>query len=378
MMPIPIAAALTDRALLGAALGDLQPWATWLATLKAAFGEALNRGERRAFDAVAGGRSPPGKKVRELIAIVGRGGGKSRMAGLIAAYVATCIKHELAVGETGMVLVLAMSQDQARIVFDYACGFLQASPILCSHIMHLTASEIRLRGNIVIAVHSNSYRTIRGRTLLCTIFDEAAMWRSDESANPDSEVYSAVLPSLIRTQGMLVVISTGYRRAGLLYDKWRAHFGSSGDPGILVVQGSTTAFNPSFDRAAIAVARAADPEKASAEWDGGFRNDVSDFISAEVVASVTGPYDELPPGDERYFGFTDPSGGVADSFSMAIAHRDLETTAIVIDCLKEVRGPCSPEAVVASYAPVLALLSRQLGDGRRVRRALAARCVRET
>jgi hypothetical protein len=80
------------------------------------------------------------------------------------------------------------------------------------------------------------YRTIRGRTLLATIFDEVAMWQSDESANPDSEVYSAVLPSLIRTQGLLVVISTGYRRAGLLYDKWRAHFGSSGDPGIRNVQ----------------------------------------------------------------------------------------------------------------------------------------------
>jgi hypothetical protein len=40
-----------------------------------------------------GGRKPPGRRVRELIAIIGRGGGKSRMAGAVASYVATCVDH---------------------------------------------------------------------------------------------------------------------------------------------------------------------------------------------------------------------------------------------------------------------------------------------
>src|SRR5262249_3043792 len=42
----------------------------------------------------------------------------------------------------------------------------------------------------------NSFRTIRGRTLLTAVFDESAFWRSDESASPDTEVYRAILPSL--------------------------------------------------------------------------------------------------------------------------------------------------------------------------------------
>jgi hypothetical protein len=227
---------------------------------------------------------------------------------------------------------------------------------LRSRINSLTTTEIRLAGNIVIAVHSNSFRTIRGRTLLATVFDECAMWRSDESSNPDTEVYTAVLPSLIRTQGILVVISTGYRRAGLLYNKWRDHFGSAADPGILVVQGGTTAFNPNFDKEAIEIGRRADPEKAAAEWDGGFRNDIADFISAEVVEKLVGPYDELPPlRGERYFAFTDPSGGVADSFTLAIAHRDRASNAIVIDKVcEEIPPGLSPEQVVAKYSGVLA------------------------
>jgi hypothetical protein len=307
-----ISDALADVQLLGAALGNPTPWATWIAVLKAAFHESLSRSERRAFDAVAGGRGPPSEKVRELIAIVGRGGGKSRMAALIAAYVATCLDHseKLAPGEVGMILVLAMSQDQALVVFNYIAAFLQFSPILAGRIESLTTTEIRLRGNIVIAVHSNDFRRVRGRTLLCVVFDEAAMWRSDESANPDREVYSAVLPSLIRTRGVLVIISTGYRRAGLLYEKWKQNFGSVADPGILVVQGSTATFNPTFERARIEAAKAADPEAAQAEWEGGFRSDVADFVSADVLERCVGPYDEIAPLQGcRYVGFVDPSGG---------------------------------------------------------------------
>jgi hypothetical protein len=353
---IAISDAVRDENLLGAALGNPAPWETWIAVLKASFHERLSRHERRAFDAVAGGRKPPSERVRELIAIVGRGGGKSRMAALIAAYVATCIDHsaQLAPGETGLILILAMSQAEAGIVFGYVEAFLRASPILAARIEGVTATEIRLRGNIVVAVHSNSFRTIRGRTLICTIFDEAAMWRSDESANPDTEVYTSVLPSLIRTRGLLVIISTGYRRAGLLYGKWKANFGNASDPGVLVVRGSTADFNPTFDRARIEAAKAADPEAAEAEWMGGFRSDLADFVSAAVLERCVGPYDEIPPLQGcRYVGFVDPSGGAQDSFCMAIAHRDRESTAIVIDRLEEAVPPFSPEDVVRSYARVL-------------------------
>jgi hypothetical protein len=44
---ISIDQALQNPQLLGAALGSTKTWATWLATLKAAFGIKLNRAERR-------------------------------------------------------------------------------------------------------------------------------------------------------------------------------------------------------------------------------------------------------------------------------------------------------------------------------------------
>ena len=67
-----------------------------------------------------------------------------------------------------------------------------------------------------------------------------------------------VLPALLTTNGMLIGISTPYRRMGLLHTKHRDHYGVSDDD-VLVVQGSSKAFNPSLADAAIAAQRALIP-----------------------------------------------------------------------------------------------------------------------
>src|SRR5262249_20278655 len=147
---------------------------------------------------------------------------------------------------------------QAGVVFGYITALIEASPILRKQIVSVGADEIKLKGNIVIAVHANSFRTVRGRTLLAAIFDECAFWRDESSANPDLEVYRAVLPSLATTGGMLVCISSPYRRTGLIAAKHRDAFGHD-DGEVLVVQGGTMLFNPLIDATVIERARASDP-----------------------------------------------------------------------------------------------------------------------
>ena len=135
-----------------------------------------------------------------------------------------------------------MSKEQAEIVFGYAMAFLTASDVLRKEIVSSTTNEIRLRNGIVIAVHANSFRSVRGRSLCACIFDEVAFWRDDSTATPDLETYTAILPSLLTTNGMLIGISSAYRRVGLLYQKHRDHFGQDFDD-TLVVQGSTQMFD---------------------------------------------------------------------------------------------------------------------------------------
>jgi hypothetical protein len=123
-------------------------------------------------------------------------------------------------------------------------------------------------------VTTNSFRTARGQTLLGCIGDEVSYWRDIDSAQPDVETYRAVLPSLVASGGMWVAISTGYRRAGLLFEKHRDHFGRDDDD-MLAISGPTEVFNPTIDVALIAKAREQDPEAAAAEWDGGYRRDIA-------------------------------------------------------------------------------------------------------
>ncbi len=70
----------------------------------------------------------------------------------------------------------------------------------------MTRHEITLNNGVTIAVHANSFRSVRGRTLCACIFDEVAFWRDETTAMPDTETYTAVLPALLTTNGMLIGI----------------------------------------------------------------------------------------------------------------------------------------------------------------------------
>jgi hypothetical protein len=353
---VSIDEALRDRALLGAALGDASSWGTWLAVLRAAFGLPLDPKQQQLFASVSGGRAPPKKRVRETWATVGRRGGKSRIAAALAVYFACFVKHKLARGEKGMVLVLAASMEQARVVFEAALAFLTESPVLRQELGETTRTEIRLRNGIIIAIHSNSFRSIRGRTLVACVLDEVAFWRDESSVAPDTETYTALLPALATTRGMLIGISSAYRRTGLLYNKFKQYFGVAGDD-TLVVQGPSKVFNATLDDEAISAQRAADPQAAKSEWDSEWRDDLSGFLDENVIDGSINPDRplELPPrSDLHYRAFVDASGGSVggDAYALCVAHR--EAGIYVVDVVRARQGPFDPESVTKEYAALCA------------------------
>ena len=230
------------------------------------------------------------------------------MAAAIAIFLALFTKHRLARGEKGMCLIIAGSTAQASTVFNYIRGFLEASPAMAKEVVAISRHEITLRNGIILGVHSNSFRTVRGRTLVACVMDEVAYWRDLDLALPDTETYSAVLPALATTNGMLVGISTPYRKLGLLHQKHRDHFGVDGDD-VLVVQGGSAAFNPTLSTAVIETQRAADPTAAAAEWDAVFRSDISAYLDDELIDAAVEhgrPLELAPRGGVYYQAATDP------------------------------------------------------------------------
>src|SRR5215467_6023362 len=122
-------AALEDPALLGTALpGD--SWKAWRIILIAAMGEPLTNDERPTFTALTGGRErEPLERVEEFCAVIGRRGGKSRSMAALAAYIAGLCSHHLVPGETGVALLIAPDQRQAKIALDYCAAIFEQSPI---------------------------------------------------------------------------------------------------------------------------------------------------------------------------------------------------------------------------------------------------------
>ncbi|HWK87027.1 MAG TPA: terminase [Xanthobacteraceae bacterium] len=350
---IGIREAIADPKLIGAALGNPETFFNHIVYIAAALGERLNRQELRAFRKIAGSRKSPRQKVRELWVICGRRGGKTRMAALLATYLALCVdwSEQLAAGEIGYVLLLAPSKEQASIAFSYIRGFIEESEVFSKQVVQpITSEEIRLRNGITITTTAANFRTVRGRTILAAIFDESAYWRSEESATPDYEIYRSVIPPIVASGGFLIGISSAYRKAGLLYSKFKQYFGVS-NPEVLVIRGTSEQFNPTLNSSAIQQARDEDPEAASAEWDSEFRSDLSQFLDDEDIDAAvdTNRATELRPDlSKSYFAAVDASGGRHDAYCVAIGHR--EHNRIVVDVVRRRDPPFNPTDTTEEFA----------------------------
>ena len=150
---------------------------------------------------------------------------------------------------------------------------------------------------------------------------------------------------------LLIGISSPYAKRGELFHAYREHYGKSSD--VLVWKSDSRSMNPTLSRAVVAAAYLRDSSSARAEFGGEFRDDVESFLSVEVVeARIVAGRRELPFDSEKsYLGFVDPSGGRSDSFTLGIAH--LGKDKAVLDLVREIEAPFSPEQAVSEFAAML-------------------------
>lgn len=345
---------------------DVETWAVWFAIIAAIFALPMTDEQLRHYRHVTGRTEPPTEIAKQVYLVIGRRGGKSRILALIAVWLACFFEYRefLAPGEKGVVQVIAADRKQARVVLRYVKALLSRVPMLARMIAGETKESIELTNDIVIEVATASFRSVRGFTVVAALLDEIAFFPQEESANPDVEILNAIKPSMATIpNALLLAASSPYARRGVLYDTHKKHFGQDGDP-ILVVQADTATTNPVIDPQIIADAYEADPASASAEYGAQFRADIESFVSVEVVDACVarGVLERPPKAGLRYFAFSDPSGGSNDSFTLAIAHRDADS--LILDCIREVKPPFSPQSVCEEFADVLKTygLTKVIGD----------------
>jgi hypothetical protein len=159
-------------------------------------------------------------------------------------------------------------------------------PALRKMVERDTADGLRLSNGVDISILTNSYRSIRGRSMLACVLEECAFYRSEESASPDEETYRAIRPSLARVPGSIAIgISSPYKKSGLLYRKFTKHFGQNDDD-VLVIRAESKKLNPTLSDEEIERDLADDYAAARAEWFAEWRDDIAGWLPLEVIEAA--------------------------------------------------------------------------------------------
>ena len=264
----------------------------------------------------------------------------------------------LAKGEVATVPIIAGDRQQAATTMSYVRAMFEL-PALRPFVKSQTRDALHLTTGATLRVTTCSYRSVRGLTCPPVVADESAFWRSsDGNANPDSEVIGALRPTLMTIRdGLLLVGSTPYARAGALWKASEAHYAQDSDR-VLVWNADSATMNPEVDLGEIAEAFEADPTAAASEYGTAghvvFRSDVSALFDVEALRAVVerGCHELAPQSGVAYTGAVDVAGGSgSDSYTAAVAH--VEGATAVLDAVREVRPPFSPDVATAEMAALM-------------------------
>ena len=325
MRRVTLIDAMADPNLFAPWFRDAASWSAWRAFLSALFALPMPDEQLAIYNRCTGRAEPPTAPAAEGWLVCGRRAGKSFILALIAVFLATFYDYRryLAPGERGSVIVIATNTRQAREIYRSVRALLTGVPMLRRMIERETADTFDLTDGVTIEVGTTSFKTVRGYTIVAALCDELAFWPTDDSAEPDYEVLNALRPGMVTIpNAMLLCASSPYARRGALWDAHRRHFGKDDDP-ILVWHADTRTMNPTVPQRVIDEATERDPAWAAAEYGAQFRSDVQSFVISSTASSA-----------------------VAN-----VGHR--EATVVVVDAVREVKPPFSPEDVVDEFATLL-------------------------
>lgn len=295
---------------------------------------------------------------RAVVALVaGRGGGKTYVAALRLLHLAvTANLTQLAPGELAYCVIVAPDLRLARQALRFALGAVRACPQLKPMLENPTADSFVLRrpdGRSVTLECLPATRggsAVRGRSLVGFLCDEIAFFRDSDSVINDADIFRAAAPRVM-AGGQLIVSSTPWAEAGLLYELHRDQFGAP--KSALVVHAPTVLLRPS-ERARVDAEYQRDPVNAERELGAEFFSaGTGQFFDGQAVddARDEGRTDPLPPTIHRCIAAIDLAFS-ADSSALAIV-RDEGPRVVLVDWLerKPRKGkPLKPSEVIAEFA----------------------------
>jgi hypothetical protein len=155
---------------------------------------------------------------------------------------------------------VAPTEEQAQEAFGFASAIVEHSPALARLVVKRVDGQLTLRNRIDLQVIAATWRHVRGRTAIAIVLDECAFLQSgDDSLNRDTEIFTALKPSLATTGGPMILTSSPSTFKGVLARVFKRQYGPAGDPRTVVIQSDSAGLNPSLSQETIDRAYEDDP-----------------------------------------------------------------------------------------------------------------------
>lgn len=167
-----------------------------------------------------------------FVAVCGARGGKSYLlSGIYSLYRALYADlSTMAPGEVAVALIVAPDLGLGHQTLNYAKGAINSDPELAGLVIADNADSIVLRRpdgqtvSILCRAAGRGGAGLRGKSLVSAVLDECAFFRDKSYAVNDKDVFDAVSPRVL-PGGIVVLASTPWAEAGLLYEEFTLNFG---------------------------------------------------------------------------------------------------------------------------------------------------------
>lgn len=321
--------------------------------LKAAYRLPLSALELPIFCEATGLSEYKPKLYRDVSVICGRGSGKSsRICATIAVYESCIAKHTLALGETGVILLVAPTEKQARVTFKLIEARILNSPTLRRLVSKLRSSpnesEIELTNGRTISVQAANSKHLRAASLICVILEEGCFFRDAESGAYNlGEILRAVRPGAIKMPGSKIIrVSSPWNKSGPMWDDFRFR---SERPDTLCWKLPSWIMNPALPADELAAERERDESYFLREYGAEFLDSAQALLPTEQVEMcVARGQVERTPRPDAVPVFSIDAAFKSDAFAVAAAH--LEGERAIVDFSKHWK-PQKGKAV--QFVPVL-------------------------
>jgi len=349
----------TNEKLFGSINPKADTWLSWNTLFKVLSGKDLNKAEGKFFHEVSGGlRYRKGKMPKNVLAVIGRGGGKSFNIGRIAQHRILTFNYPLAPGQKARNLIISPNFRTGDYTLDYIFGLFDTHERLKKFVAGKKKTEqiaeLRFTNSSSVSPMPMTRVSGRGPATWTLILEEAAHFKT-EGRFSDDEVFKSARPSMNRLGPGVAyfIISSPYAKEGLVYRLYKKFYGVENDR-VLVIQGACktmdifgkhyVGFNPTLtDEEMMSDLETEGEEFVKREYLAEFVDAISAAFDGQAVEDcvMTGML-QLPYNtDYDYFGVLDPAGlsensQFNDEFTAGVAHVEERQGEpfVVVDAIK--------------------------------------------